>query len=178
MQFVRVADFLCFLSHKLGCLSCGLVVPNQFPSENGWDSWLSSHGGATNASTDSEYTVYNCSVNAEHLDKALLRLSQFFIAPLFNASAVEREINAINSEFTDSYQDDELRASELLCFTTDKSGHPYARWGWGNNQVRPFIHHTRINHELPSVFCDGFESNPGPAFKICISCIVPHLQCC
>lgn len=43
--------------------------------------FLSSHGGSSNAYTDTEDTVYFFDVGSDHLSGALDRFAQFFIAP-------------------------------------------------------------------------------------------------
>ena len=47
-----------------------------------------------------EYTNYHFDVKPEALRGALERFSQFFIAPLCKADALEREVNAVHNEFT------------------------------------------------------------------------------
>ena len=43
----------------------------KYPSENQYDSYISSHGGACNAFTEGEYTVYQFDVFDEHLKTSL-----------------------------------------------------------------------------------------------------------
>ena len=43
-------------------------------------------------------TNYYFDVAPDHLEGALDRFSQFFLAPLFTESATDREVNAVNSE--------------------------------------------------------------------------------
>jgi nardilysin len=70
-----------FLEHML------FMGNQQFPSENEWEEYLSGHGGASNAFTDSEYTCYYFEINPAFLHPALQRFAQFFVSPLFAASA-------------------------------------------------------------------------------------------
>ena len=71
----------------------------KYPDESEYAQFLSSNGGLHNAYTQSENTNFYFSVNSEKLEEALDRFSQFFISPLFNADAVDREISAVNSEY-------------------------------------------------------------------------------
>ena len=71
----------------------------KYPEEGSYSQFLTSNGGTWNAFTRSEYTIYFFSVNSEKLTEAADIFAQFFIAPLFTESAVNREINAVNSEF-------------------------------------------------------------------------------
>lgn len=82
------------------------------------DGCAAAAGGASNASTDSEYTVYQFEVSPKYLCEALdrclsvlrplgadeslafllrCRFAQFFIKPLFAPDAISREIQAIES---------------------------------------------------------------------------------
>ncbi|KAF8397033.1 hypothetical protein HHK36_018671 [Tetracentron sinense] len=80
-----------FLEHMLFMGSTG------FPDENEYNSYLSKHGGSSNAYTETEHTCYYFEVNREFLKGALKRFSQFFISPLVKAEAMEREVLAVDS---------------------------------------------------------------------------------
>ena len=71
----------------------------KYPEEGSYSQFLISNGGIWNAFTRPEYTIYFFSVNSEKLMEAADIFAQFFIAPLFTESAVNREINAVNSEY-------------------------------------------------------------------------------
>jgi len=43
----------------------------KYPSENQYDQYINSHGGACNAFTEGESTVYQFDITGEHLPKAL-----------------------------------------------------------------------------------------------------------
>ena len=76
----------------------------KFPDENEYNQYLNKHGGSSNAYTDMESTNYYFDCSADHLDGALDRFSQFFIAPLFTPTATDRELNAVNSEHEKNLQ--------------------------------------------------------------------------
>jgi len=70
-----------------------------------FDQFLSQHGGNSNAYTTHDETNYHFEVSHEYLEGALDRFAQFFIAPLFNPSSTEKEINAVDSGMSKiSYQ--------------------------------------------------------------------------
>eukprot|EP00966_Prymnesium_polylepis_P048452 1122202-Prymnesium_polylepis.1 len=71
----------------------------KHPKENGWNEFLSRHGGADNGETEAETTVFYFSVGPDHLQPALERFGGFFSAPLFKWSASSREAKQIDSEF-------------------------------------------------------------------------------
>eukprot|EP00940_MAST-03C_sp_MAST-3C-sp2_P001513 g1513.t1 len=105
----------------------------KYPKENEFENFLSKAGGSSNAFTDHECTVYAFDVHATHIEGALDRFAQFFIEPLMKEDATNREIQAVDSEFTMSLSRDGARRSQLLCHMS-KSGHPLRNFSWGNRK--------------------------------------------
>jgi len=114
-----------FLEHML------FMGTKKYPDENDYDSYLSTHGGSSNAFTDMESTNYLFDVASDHLEPSLDRFAQFFIEPLFNVDSTEREMQAVDSEHAKNLQSDFWRAFQLsksLC----KKSHPFSKFGSGN----------------------------------------------
>lgn len=116
-----------FLEHML------FMGSAEFPDENEYDSYLSKHGGSTNAYTEAEHTCYHFEVKREFLKGALKRFSQFFISPLMKTEAMEREVLAVDSEFNQILQNDACRLEQLQCHTSIP-GHPFNRFSCGNKK--------------------------------------------
>ncbi|XP_031249701.1 nardilysin-like [Pistacia vera] len=116
-----------FLEHML------FMGSTEFPDENEYDSYLSKHGGSSNAYTESEHTCYHFEVKREYLKGALMRFSQFFISPLVKMEAMEREVLAVDSEFNQALQNDDCRLQQLQCHTS-VDGHPLNKFFWGNKK--------------------------------------------
>jgi insulysin len=93
--------------------------------------FLHTHGGMANAYTSLEYTNFFFDVSHEHLAPALDRFAQFFICPLFTASAAGREVNAVESENVKNLNFDQWRLFQLEKSTCDPA-HPYSKFGTGN----------------------------------------------
>lgn len=70
----------------------------EYPGENEYKSFLSAHGGRSNASTSLHTTTYKFEVLSDYGEKAFDIFSNFFISPLFSASGVSREVQAVDSE--------------------------------------------------------------------------------
>ena len=64
----------------------------KYPDENEYSKYLSQHGGGSNAYTSGDHTNYYFDVSPAHLEGALDRFAQFFLAPLFTATATDREV--------------------------------------------------------------------------------------
>ncbi|KAL7152177.1 hypothetical protein ABFS83_04G079600 [Erythranthe nasuta] len=116
-----------FLEHML------FMGSTDFPDENEYDSYLSKHGGSSNAYTETEHTCYHFEVKREFLKGALTRFAQFFTSPLVKAEAMEREVLAVDSEFNQVLQNDSCRLQQLQCFTSSP-GHAFNRFFWGNKK--------------------------------------------
>ncbi|XP_020276491.1 nardilysin-like isoform X4 [Asparagus officinalis] len=116
-----------FLEHML------FMGSSDFPDENEYDSYLSKHGGSSNAYTETEHTCYHFEVNREYLKGALKRFSRFFVSPLVKAEAMEREVLAVDSEFNQVLQSDSCRLQQVQCHTSIPS-HPFNRFCWGNKK--------------------------------------------
>ncbi|KAF7816228.1 nardilysin-like [Senna tora] len=116
-----------FLEHML------FMGSEEFPDENEYDSYLSKHGGSSNAYTEAEHTCYHFEVKPEFLKGALKRFSQFFISPLVKTEAMEREVLAVDSEFNQVLQSDACRLQQIQCHTS-APGHAFNRFFWGNKK--------------------------------------------
>ncbi|QLL33255.1 hypothetical protein HG536_0E01660 [Torulaspora globosa] len=103
----------------------------KFPDENEYSSFLSKHGGSSNAYTGALNTNYYFEVNYEHLKGALDRFSGFFTGPLFNQNSTEKEINAVDSENKKNIQNDLWRLYQLDK-SLSSSLHPYHKFSTGN----------------------------------------------
>lgn len=116
-----------FLEHML------FMGSAEFPDENEYDSYLSKHGGSSNAYTEVEHTCYHFEVKPEFLQGALKRFSQFFISPLVKTEAMDREVLAVDSEFNQALQSDACRLQQLQCHTA-APGHAFNQFFWGNKK--------------------------------------------
>ncbi|XP_054736065.1 insulin-degrading enzyme isoform X1 [Anastrepha obliqua] len=114
-----------FLEHML------FLGTEKYPHENGYTTYLSQSGGSSNAATYPLMTKYHFHVAPDKLNGALDRFAQFFIGPLFTASATEREINAVNSEHEKNLPSDIWRVKQVHKHLA-KHDHPYCKFGSGN----------------------------------------------
>ncbi|KAM9365124.1 nardilysin b isoform 2-T3 [Pholidichthys leucotaenia] len=116
-----------FLEHMV------FMGSEKYPAENGFDAFLKKHGGSDNASTDLERTVFQFDVQRKFFREALDRWAQFFICPLMIEDAVDREVEAVDSEYQLARPSDSHR-KEMLFGSLAKPGHPMAKFAWGNAQ--------------------------------------------
>ena len=114
-----------FLEHML------FLGTEKFPEAGEYQRYIQQHGGSNNASTSFEHTNYYFEIDNAHLPGALGRFSQFFVAPLFNETYVNRERHAVNSEYQARLKSDGSRGWDAMkqVFNPD---HPVSRFTVGN----------------------------------------------
>uniref|UniRef100_A0A673LXS9 Nardilysin-like n=1 Tax=Sinocyclocheilus rhinocerous TaxID=307959 RepID=A0A673LXS9_9TELE len=117
-----------FLEHMV------FMGSEKYPSENGFDAFLKKHGGSDNASTDCERTIFQFDVQRKCFKEALDRWAQFFICPLMIEDAIDREVEAVDSEYQLAKPSDSHR-KEMLFGSLAKPDHPMSKFCWGNAQT-------------------------------------------
>ncbi|CAN0586164.1 unnamed protein product, partial [Laminaria digitata] len=104
------------------------------PEVDGYQQFISSRGGSSNAYTAGNHTNYFFDIGADHLEPALDRFAQFFIAPLLDPDYVEREANAVHSEYQLQLKDDNWRAQAVNRAAANPE-HPYSGFNIGSLQT-------------------------------------------
>lgn len=105
----------------------------KYPSENGFDKYVSKHGGFDNAHTDCENTTFYFEVQRKHLATAIDMFAQFFIEPLMQKKAMKREREAVDSEYQMALPSDYFRKEQIFGRLA-KKGHPMTKFMWGNKE--------------------------------------------
>jgi secreted Zn-dependent insulinase-like peptidase len=114
-----------FLEHML------FLGTTKYPDVDDYQNYITTHGGTFNAYTASDHTNYFFDIQPSYLEGGLDRFAQFFIAPTFDAAYVEREKNAVNSEYQLYLKDDDWRAGAVEKQVMSQT-HPGARFSVGS----------------------------------------------
>ncbi|WP_153446623.1 insulinase family protein [Vibrio algicola] len=114
-----------YLEHML------FLGTEKFPSVGEFQSFISQHGGKNNAWTGTEHTCFFFDIACDQYPEALDRFSQFFIAPLFNPEALDKERQAVESEFRLKLKDDMRRLYQVHKEVVNPA-HPFAKFSVGN----------------------------------------------
>ncbi|MEL7046408.1 MAG: insulinase family protein, partial [Pseudomonadota bacterium] len=114
-----------FLEHML------FLGTKKYPDPAEYERFITEHGGSRNAYTSFEHTNYFFDVDAAHLDGALDRFAQFFIAPTLDAEYVERERNAVQAEYQMGLKSDGRRGLDVLQASMNPA-HPFSRFTVGS----------------------------------------------
>ncbi len=114
-----------FLEHMV------FMGSDKYPDENSFDDFIQLHGGSDNASTDCETTVFYFDAQRKFFREALDRFAQFFVSPLMKRQTMQREREAVDSEFEMALPSDYNRRQQIFgALASD--GHPMAKFMWGN----------------------------------------------
>lgn len=114
-----------YLEHML------FLGTEKFPQIGEFQSFISQHGGKNNAWTGTEHTCFFFDIASNEYPEALDRFSQFFVAPLFNSEALDKERQAVESEFRLKLKDDMRRLYQVHKEVVNPA-HPFAKFSVGN----------------------------------------------
>ncbi|MCO4784769.1 MAG: insulinase family protein [Marinomonas atlantica] len=103
----------------------------KYPEAGAYQEFIRKHGGTHNAYTSAQLTNYYFDTLPETYPEALDRFAQFFIAPTLDPAYIEREINAVDSEYR-AKLDNEQRRSNQAIKTLFNPKHPGSRFTVGN----------------------------------------------
>ena len=82
-----------FLEHML------FLGTEKYPRVGEFQTFINRSGGSNNAWTGTENTTFFFEVSPHAFEEGLDRFGQFFTAPLFNEEAVDKERQAVDSEY-------------------------------------------------------------------------------
>lgn len=116
-----------YLEHML------FLGTDKYPNPDDYQQFISNHGGSHNAYTSFDHTNYFFDIAADQLEGALDRFAQFFIAPRFDPRYVEREINAVHSEYSSKMLDDFRRGYDVFKSLLNPQ-HPMSQFSVGSLQ--------------------------------------------
>ena len=114
-----------FLEHML------FLGTEKYPNPGEYHQFIRANGGSQNAFTSYEFTTYYFEIDPEQLQPALDRFSQFFVAPLLTPRYVERELQAVESEFRARFESDARRRIDAQKEVLNPR-HPYTKFQAGN----------------------------------------------
>ncbi|MBX3705247.1 MAG: insulinase family protein [Pseudomonadales bacterium] len=114
-----------FLEHML------FIGTEKYPDVDAYQQFISQHGGSTNAYTAGDHVNYFFDIQPAYFEPAMDRFAQFFIAPRLDPAYVEREKNAVHSEYQMQIRNDGWRGNAVLA-TAISPAHPRARFNIGS----------------------------------------------
>lgn len=131
-----------FLEHMV------FLGSEKFPKENEVDEFINANGGYTNAMTGFKETIFFFSIAENALEGSVDRFSALFTSPLLMEHAIERELNAVESEYRNRVNDNLFRMGQLL-YGNVKDDHQAHVFIPGNLET---LKKNRSNSELYQLF--------------------------
>ncbi|MFK7913205.1 MAG: insulinase family protein [Pseudomonadales bacterium] len=137
-----------FLEHML------FIGTEKYPEIDAYQEFIGTHGGSSNAYTAQDHTNYFFDINPPQFRPAMDRFAQFFIGPLFEAEYVEREKNAVYSEYQLQIKDDSWRANSAQKVALNQE-HPGSRFTIGSLETLD----GDIRTDLLTFFKDNYSAD-------------------
>ena len=146
------AGLVHFLEHML------FLGTSKYPDPGEYQRFIGEHGGSHNAGTGLENTNYFFDVDASYLEPALDRFAQFFSSPNFDAKYVDRERNAVESEYRLKIKDDGRRLQDVLQEQVNPQ-HPLSKFTVGNLDTLADWENRPVRDELLAIYKKYYSAN-------------------
>ena len=115
-----------FLEHMV------FMGSEKYQKAGDYSDHCSANGGYSNAYTEFEWTNFHFEITYSGLEVALDMMADNLGAPLILKSEIEKEISAIESEFSGSSVDDNVRIIMLLMSQCKSKDHIFNTFPFGN----------------------------------------------
>ncbi len=141
-----------FLEHML------FLGTEKYPKVGEYNEYLKANGGWSNAGTGQEHTNYFFQVNQDSLEEATDRFAQFFISPSLDKQYVDREKNAVHSEYSMKIKDDARRIREVLKDTRNQA-HPSSQFSVGNLDTLADRDNDLLIDDLKALYKENYTAS-------------------
>lgn len=135
-----------------------------YPEENYYTEYITQNGGETNAYTSETATTYYFDICSKQFEHALDVFAHFFIDPIFNGEMIEREVNAVDSEFYGTFNNDSQRQYQVMNDLMD-SEYPVTKFICGNKKTlcSPSQSHGELYQRMMKFYNEHYSSD-----KMCL----------
>lgn len=141
-----------FLEHML------FMGTEKYPGVDEYGAFIKRHGGSTNAYTADNETTYLFDIKQQELEPALDRFSQFFVAPLFAEQYVDREKNAVHSEYQLKLKDESRRLHAVQKKLMNPTS-PYSKFGVGSLETLADRENSKVRDDLIEFYRTHYSAN-------------------
>ncbi len=141
-----------YLEHML------FLGTETYPNAGDFQAFVSQHGGNNNAWTGTEHTCYFFDVSPNAFERSLKRFSQFFISPLFNPDSLEKERQAVESEYRLKLKDDMRRLFQVHKEVINPK-HPFSKFSVGNIETLSDREGSSIRDEIIEFYNTHYSSD-------------------
>jgi len=141
-----------FLEHML------FLGTDKYPDPDEYQAYISQHGGQHNAYTSFEHTNYFFDIDPTKFESALDRFARFFVAPSFDAEYINREMNAVHSEYMARIKNDYRRQRDAFSQIVNPS-HPAAKFSVGNLKTLSDTKDNFVRDDLLTFYKEHYSAN-------------------
>ncbi|MDG3088709.1 insulinase family protein [Vibrio hannami] len=141
-----------YLEHML------FLGTEKYPKTGEFQAFISQHGGTNNAWTGTENTCFFFDITPKAFEQALDRFSQFFVAPLFNSEALDKERQAVDSEYRLKLNDDMRRLYQVHKEVVNQA-HPFAKFSVGNLETLGDRDESSIRDEIIDFYQSEYSAD-------------------
>ncbi|RUO32190.1 peptidase M16 [Aliidiomarina sedimenti] len=140
-----------FLEHML------FMGTDTFPDPDDYPDFVDQHGGQHNAWTGTEHSNFHFDIRPQHFAPALERFSRLFIAPGFSPQWIDKELQAVESEYRMKLND-ELRRLYQVHKETANPNHPFTKFSVGNAKTLVGNQDGSLQQHLQAFFKRWYHS--------------------
>jgi len=141
-----------FLEHML------FLGTEKYPEPGEYQQFIRSHGGSHNAWTAFADTNYFFDVESQFLEPALDRFAQQFSHPLFTPELVDRERNAVHSEYSAKLKEDGRRVLSVRK-AAGNPGHAFSQFAVGNLTTLENTQERPLRRDLIEFWQQQYSAN-------------------
>ncbi|KAB2825365.1 insulinase family protein [Aliivibrio finisterrensis] len=141
-----------FLEHML------FLGTEKYPKVGEFHSFINQQGGSNNAWTGTEHTTFFFEISHHAFEEGLDRFGQFFYASLFNEEAVDKERQAVDSEYKLKLKDDVRRIYQVHKETINQA-HPFAKFSVGSIDTLADNDTSSIRDEMLAFYQDHYSAD-------------------
>lgn len=141
-----------FLEHML------FLGTEKYPKVGEFQTFINRSGGSNNAWTGTENTTFFFEVSPHAFNEGLDRFGQFFTAPLFNEEAVDKERQAVDSEYKLKVKDDVRRLYQVHKETINQA-HPFSKFSVGDLTTLDDRDDKSVREELLEFYQTHYSAN-------------------
>lgn len=127
----------------------------SYPDRTGFDEYLAENGGASNAYTADELTVYYGSLDNAGFRDGLKMFADFFHAPSLNASDVYQEVSAVVSEHSKNVQNPAWYTQQVMKSTASNSS-PIAHFHTGDASTLQNLGKDDVTNAIKKYFDENY----------------------
>ena len=142
-----------FLEHMV------FLGTEKFPDPGEYGEFISQASGYRNAYTGDVETNYYFEIDADQLNEGVVRMSEFFKTPLFNADYIDKELLNIDSEHQKNLKKD---INKLYTIFRTYAQSPYNKFSTGNLQtlkIWPEAKNISVRAEMIQFYNTFYSSN-------------------